>query len=116
MSVRPVGHYTVEGQLVPDEGQPWLNPRALDWYKEGWQDQLKPRDETRQAGLACINELKLKKPDTPILGGYQIFHNYIRPNQALKGRTPAEAAGIQVNGEKKWLTLIQNAAHAKKRR
>jgi hypothetical protein len=51
----------------------------------------------------------LEKTDTPILAGMQIFHNYIRPHEALKGRTPAEAAGIQVMGENRWLTLIQNA-------
>jgi len=52
----------------------------------------------------------LKKKDTPILKGYQIFHNYIRPHQGLKGKTPAEACGITVAGKNKWLTLIQNAS------
>ena len=28
---------------------------------------------------------------------------------ALDGKTPAEVAGIQINGENKWLTIIQNA-------
>ena len=51
----------------------------------------------------------LKKSDTPILTGYQIYHNYIRPHEGLDGKTPAEAAGIQVLGENKWITLIQNA-------
>jgi hypothetical protein len=51
----------------------------------------------------------LEKPGTPILSGVQIFHNYIRRHQALKGKTPAELAGIKVEGENKWLTLIQNA-------
>jgi len=27
----------------------------------------------------------------------------------LNGKTPAEAAGISVKGQDKWLTLIQNA-------
>jgi len=27
----------------------------------------------------------------------------------LKGKTPAEGAEIKVNGENRWLTLIQNA-------
>ncbi len=53
----------------------------------------------------------LKKPDTPILPGYQIYHNYLRPHEALDGKTPAEACGIRVEGENKWLTLIQNASH-----
>ncbi len=52
----------------------------------------------------------LKKKDTPILTGYQIFHNYIRPHQGLNGKTPAEACGIEVKGKNKWRTLIQNAS------
>lgn len=52
----------------------------------------------------------LKKKDTPILSGYQIFHNYIRDHEGLNGKTPAEACGIKVEGKNKWLTLIQNAS------
>jgi transposase-like protein len=54
----------------------------------------------------------LKREDTPILKGYQIFHNYIRPHEALKGETPADRCGIKVKGENKWLTLIQNASNS----
>lgn len=46
---------------------------------------------------------------TPILTGIQIFHNYIREHEGLKGKTPAEACGIKTEGKNKWLTLIQNA-------
>jgi putative transposase len=52
----------------------------------------------------------LEKPDTPILDGMQIYHNFIQPHKGLKYRTPAEAAGIAVEGKDKWLTLIQNAS------
>jgi transposase-like protein len=52
----------------------------------------------------------LKTKDTPILAGYQIFHNYIRPHEGLDGKTPAEACGIKVEGKNKWITLIQNAS------
>lgn len=52
----------------------------------------------------------LKKPETPIISGYQIYHNYVRPHEALKGKTPADVCGIEVQGENKWLTLIQNAS------
>ena len=51
----------------------------------------------------------LKKKDTPILTGYQMFHNYIRPHQGLEGKTPSEACGIKIEGDNKWITLIQNA-------
>jgi putative transposase len=52
----------------------------------------------------------LKRKRTKIITGYQICHNYIRPHEALNGKTPAEACGIKVEGENKWLTLIQNAS------
>lgn len=52
----------------------------------------------------------LEKSNTPILAGIQIFHNYIKPHQGLKGKTPAEAAGIEIRGKDKWLTIIQNAS------
>jgi transposase-like protein len=51
----------------------------------------------------------LKNPESPILKGVQIFHNHVRPHMALEGKTPGEAAGIRVEGEDKWLTIIQNA-------
>ena len=52
----------------------------------------------------------LKIKETPILQGMQIFHNYIRPHEGLDGRTPAEACGIEIQGENKWITLIENAS------
>ncbi len=52
----------------------------------------------------------LKTKDTPILSGYQIFHNHIRGHEGLEGKTPSEACGIKVEGKNKWLTLIRNAA------
>lgn len=56
----------------------------------------------------------LKKKDTPILQGMQIFHNYIKPHEGLDGAAPAEACGIQIKGDNKWITLIQNASQKAK--
>jgi len=56
----------------------------------------------------------LKVSETAILKGYQIYHNFVRPHMGLEGKTPAEAAGITVDGSDKWLTIIQNAAHVPK--
>ncbi|WP_278974308.1 IS6 family transposase [Nitrosopumilus sp.] len=52
----------------------------------------------------------LKKKDTPLLKGYEIFHNYFRTHSALDNMTPSEACGIEINGDNKWITLIQNAS------
>ena len=52
----------------------------------------------------------IKRADSPILKGYQLYHNFIRPHEGLNGQTPAERAGIKVEGLDKWLTIIQNAS------
>lgn len=52
----------------------------------------------------------LKKKDSVMFDGYQIYYNYIREHMALDNKTPAEACGIKIEGNNKWETLIQNAA------
>jgi putative transposase len=51
----------------------------------------------------------LKKCNSPILKGYQIYHNYTREHKGLNGKTPAEKCGIKIEGNDKWMTIIQNA-------
>ena len=51
----------------------------------------------------------VKREDSPLIAGLQIYHNYVRPHMGLDGKTPADLAGIDVRGENKWITLIQNA-------
>jgi hypothetical protein len=53
----------------------------------------------------------LKRMDTPNLKGVQIYRNFVRPHEGLNGATPADKAGVKVEGENKWVTLIQNASH-----
>jgi hypothetical protein len=55
----------------------------------------------------------LKTKNTVILQGYQLFHNYIRPHEALDGKIPYEMCGLKVEGENKWKTLMQNASKNK---
>jgi len=49
----------------------------------------------------------VKVDDTPIIPMNQIYYNFIRPHQALKGKTPAEMANVGVNGENKWKALLR---------
>ena len=82
--------------LMDDETRYWIAQEVAESkYK------LRDREKTMRG---------LKKNDTPILVGYQLFHNYIRGHEGLEGKTPAEACGIRVQGKNKWLTLIQNAS------
>ena len=58
--------------------------------------------------LAVINNF-LKISTVPhLISGYQIYHNYVRPRMSLDGQTPADKAGIKIEGKNKWITLIQN--------
>lgn len=53
----------------------------------------------------------LKKKDSAILTGIRLYHNYVRPHLGLTdpSMTPVEAAGINIQGDNKFLTLIQAA-------
>jgi putative transposase len=48
------------------------------------------------------------------VNGYLLFHNCVKPHESLGGRTPSEAAGVKVEGENKWITLLQNAKRSPK--
>ena len=53
----------------------------------------------------------LKREDSAILTGLRLYHNFVRPHLGLPGNiTPGEAAGIHIEGDNKWKTIIQNAA------
>jgi hypothetical protein len=70
----------------------------------GWRVDMSDNKMERQNGEVGHREKTmrgLKNPDSPMLKGYQIFHNYIRTHEGLDGKTPAEAAGITVEGENK---------------
>jgi putative transposase len=51
----------------------------------------------------------LKNVNSQILTGYQLYHNFIRPHEGIGNATPAEKCGIKIEGDNKWVTLIQNA-------
>ncbi len=45
---------------------------------------------------------------TPIAEGQRIHYNFVKPHVALEGQTPAQVAGIGVQGENKWLILLKS--------
>ena len=52
----------------------------------------------------------LKREDSAILSGLQVYHNHIRPHLALEGSTPGEAVGIRLEDGNPWLAIIESAA------
>jgi hypothetical protein len=48
------------------------------------------------------------------ISGYSKYFESVRPHMGLDGKTPAEKCGIKIDGDNKWLTLIQNSARVKR--
>lgn len=52
---------------------------------------------------------------TPIAEGARIHYNFVKPHEALQGQTPAQAAGVGVDGENKWMELLKKSiGHSRK--
>ena len=52
-----------------------------------------------------------KNYQTPLAEGQRIQYNFIKPHQALDGKTPAEASGIK--GKDSWLELLKETVDRK---
>lgn len=58
----------------------------------------------------------IKTSNTAILDGQRIYYNHLREHQTL-GKTPAQAAGLDLNlGKNKWESLIKKASEDEKTR
>jgi hypothetical protein len=43
------------------------------------------------------------------LQNLRIYYNFIKLHETLEGKTTAEKCGIKIEGNDKWLAIIQNA-------
>jgi len=46
---------------------------------------------------------------TPLAEGQRIHYDFVKPYQALEGQTPAQVAGVGVEGKNKWMELLEKA-------
>jgi len=56
----------------------------------------------------------LKTEETPIVEGHRLFYNFVKPHESLDGKTPSEMAGIEIEGNNKWLSLMKTSLAYKK--
>jgi len=50
-----------------------------------------------------------KSMKTPLAEGARIHYNFVKPHEALEGQTPAERAGVGIEGKNKWMELLKKA-------
>ena len=94
------------------------NPRVKHVRKPRFVDKTNNNIVERMQGSIREREkvlTALKNPkDNKVIDGWRIYYNFIRPHQALNGKTPAEMAGLDLNlGENKWLSLIKQSTQDK---
>ena len=82
-------------------------PRFIDETNnnvvERLQGTVRERDKVMRA-------FKQEESAQKILDGFRAYYNFIRPHQALQGKTPAEKANLLLNLKgNKWLEMIQRA-------
>ena len=55
-------------------------------------------------GFGCINSAN------SIMEGYEVFYNFLKQHEALKGRTPSDlATNIKFETPNRWLELINQS-------
>ena len=64
---------------------------------------IRHRNKT-QRGLKELPQSRI------FIEGFKNYYNFIRPHQALNGKTPAEVAGLNLNlGGNKWMNIIKES-------
>jgi transposase InsO family protein len=72
------------------------NQNAVERLHGTLKDRLKP-----------TRGLKGEDPVRTLLEGWTVHYNYVRPHQTLKGKTPAQASGIEMKND--WHVLVKEA-------
>ena len=84
--------------------------------REGTNNNILERvNGTVKERLKVMRGLDSDKSAETMLEANRIYYNYLRPHQALNGKTPAEKAGINLQLEgNKWKELIRRGSNSKK--
>jgi putative transposase len=101
--------YAVAAEVVLDEAKHVRHVRLQGDVHNNKMERMNGEIRDREKTMRGLKTMK-----TDVFNGMQIYHNFIRPHEALNGKTPSEACGIEVQGKNKWVTLIQNASKERK--
>jgi putative transposase len=62
--------------------------------------------QTLKARTEVMKGLKTRKSARLILDGWLVFYNFLRPHEALRGKTPAEKAGVKFPF-RNWVDIVR---------
>ena len=80
-------------------------PRFIDGTNNNIVERLQGSIREREK---VMRGLKSEHTAKSMIEGYRAYYNFIRPHQALNGKTPAEKANIDLDlGKNRWLNLIK---------
>ena len=71
-------------------------------FVERFNGTIKNRTKT----MRCFEQFY---PCQTTLTAFQIYYNFLRPHMALNGKTPAQAAGIDIEFPQRWISLIRTS-------
>jgi len=87
------------------------NVRSISIGHQGLNSKIERLNGTMRDREVVMRGLDNAKASQELLDAMRIHYNFIRPHHALKGQTPAEVAGINLNlGENKVEELMRHAA------
>jgi Integrase core domain len=89
--------------------------RSIGSNSEGLNPKVKRLNGTMRDRESVMRGLDNAESAQELVDAMRIHYNFIRPNQAIGGQTPAEAAGIDLNlGGNKVENLMRQAAISQK--
>jgi putative transposase len=91
-----------------------MNVRSVSVRNEGLNSKVERLNGSVRDREVVMRGMDHKESAQELMEALRIYHNYIKPHQALDEKTPAETSGIKIEGKNKWLTVIQNAISATK--
>jgi putative transposase len=86
-----------------------MNIRSVSVRNEGLNSKVERLNGTVRDREVVMRGMDHKESAQTLMEAMRIYHNYIRTHQGLDGKTPAEASGIKIEGQNKWMTLVKNA-------
>ena len=90
-----------------------IEVRSVSLKDRGFNNRMERLNQTFRDRNKTQRGLDSHRTAQEMADAIRIAYNFTRPHMALKGRTPAEASGINLNlRQNRWKSLIQQSAKA----